>query len=242
MKVALFIPCYVDRFAPQIGIATARILRRLDVDIHFPPRQTCCGQPAFNAGYTSEARAVAETFISAFGDAETVVGPSGSCVAMVKHRYPTLFEGRRLAEDAAALGERMYELSQFLVDVLGVDRLGAEFHGRAVFHDSCHALRELGIRDQPRRLLAHVSGLELTEMDAHDSCCGFGGLFSSKFSALSTAIADEKLQTALDCRAEYIIAGEASCLMHLSGRSKRRRLPIRGVHLAEVLAAREAAG
>lgn len=241
MRVALFVPCFVDRFAPQVAEATVRVLRRLDVAVDYFPRQTCCGQPAFNAGRIDEARAVAEHFVRVFSKAETVVAPSGSCVAMVRHRYPALFTGHPLEADAVALSQRVYELSQYLVDVLGVDRLGASFPGRAVFHDACHALRELGVSEQPRRLLANVRGLVVSENSSRGSCCGFGGLFSTGFAGISTAMADEKLQEALEARADVIISGEQSCLLHLEGRIRRRRLRLRTVHLSEVLAASEVA-
>jgi len=241
MTVSLFVPCYIDQLWPSAAASMARVLRRVEVDIEYRPAQTCCGQPAFNAGHFAEARDVAEAFVHVFRGADVIVSPSGSCVAMVKRRYPALFAGHPLLEEACAIGDRMYELSQFLVDVLGVDKLGAELHRRAVFQDGCQSLRELGIHDQPRRLLRSVRGLTVAPLDHSGSCCGFGGLFATRFGALSAAMADETIQSALARKAECIISTEASCLLHLRGRIERRKLGIETMHLAEVLATREGA-
>ena len=181
MKVSLFITCLADQFRPEVGLGMVRVFDRLGVAYDFPPGQTCCGQPARNAGRFDDARAVGRQFLRAFGDAETIVAPSGSCVSMVKHHLPELFAPGSAEHDAArAIAARVHELSQFLVDVLHADDVGAAFPHRVTYHDSCHLLRELGVKDQPRRLLGHVRGLELVEMAGSDTCCGFGGLFAVK--------------------------------------------------------------
>ncbi|HEX6885442.1 MAG TPA: (Fe-S)-binding protein, partial [Planctomycetota bacterium] len=192
-RVSLFVTCLVDQLRPEVGLATAAVLERVGCEVRFDPRQTCCAQPAFNSGFRDEARGVARHFVEVFEGAEAIVVPSGSCTAMV-HRLPELFADepawRERAERVAA---RTHELAGFLVRELGVTDLGARFAGRVAWHDACHGLRELGLRDEPRALLDRVRGLERVEMKGSDSCCGFGGTFSVKFPELSTAILDHKL-------------------------------------------------
>ena len=213
-----------------------RVLDRLGVAYDFPPGQTCCGQPARNAGSFDEARAVGRQFLRAFGDAETIVAPSGSCVSMVKHHLPELFAPGSADHDAArAIAARVYELSQFLVDMLHADDVGAAFPHRVTYHDSCHLLRELGVKDQPRRLLGHVRGLELVEMAGSDTCCGFGGLFAVKQPDISGAMGGDKIDRAIATGAQAIVACDTGCLMHLGGVLARRGAPLRTMHLAEVL-------
>ena len=235
MDIALFVPCFIDQFRPQVAEATLGILSDLGHQVVVPAHQTCCGQPTFNAGYWPETRRIARQFLRAFADCETIVAPSGSCVAMVKVNYPRLFAGEKEAELASQIGPRVREFTSFLVDELGVTDLGATFKAQVTFHDSCHPHRELGVHEQPRALLAKVEGLELIEMGRSEVCCGFGGVFSAKYPEISTALADEKLENAVRTGAEYVVGVEGSCLMHLQGRIDRQGLPIKTMHLAELL-------
>ena len=236
MKISLFITCLVDQFRPGVGLAMVRVFDRLGLAYDFPAGQTCCGQPARNAGYPEDARRVGRQFLRAFAGAEAVVAPSGSCVAMVRHHLPALFAvGSAERTDADALAARTYELSEFLVDVVGVEDVGAELRRRVTYHDSCHLRRELGVVGQPRRLLAHVRGLELVEMAAPDECCGFGGLFAVKQPDISTAMGAHKLARAGAAGAATIVACDTGCLLHLGGLAARRGEPIETLHLAEVL-------
>ncbi|MGZ4788265.1 MAG: (Fe-S)-binding protein [Terriglobales bacterium] len=229
-RIALFIPCFVDQLCPQVGVDMARVLRRIGCDIDFPEDQTCCGQPAFNSGYWSEARDVAERFLRVFANAECVVGPSGSCVATVRKFYPEL-----LGADAAALS-KFYEFSEFLTTVAKIDNVGAVFPHKVTVHDSCHALRELGIRAGPRSLLQKVKGLELIEMNHADECCGFGGTFAVKFGMISAAMGETKSQNALATGAEFVTSIDPSCLMHLDGVLRKQQSPLKTIHLASILA------
>ncbi|MDW8308540.1 MAG: (Fe-S)-binding protein [Verrucomicrobiales bacterium] len=239
MTVTLFIPCFVDLFYPRVGISIVRILERLGHRVVCPERPACCGQPAFNTGYWSESRAVATRVLEQLRDADAVVIPSGSCGAMLKVFYPELFTGTPQESLARSLAGRCWEFSEFLVNKLGVTDLGASFPHRVTFHDGCHGLRELRNKHAPRALLARVRGLELVEMDAAETCCGFGGTFAAKFPAISTAMAEVKCASALDTRAEYIVSCDSSCLMQIQGLADRQRKPIKTIHLAEVLATRE---
>lgn len=236
MKIALFVPCFIDQFYPQVAAATVGILQHLGHEVVVPSNQTCCGQPTFNAGYWPESRRIARNFLHVFADYETIVAPSGSCVSMVRVNYPQLFAGEPEEQLAREVSPRVRELTSFLVDELGVTDLGAQFEATITFHDSCHPLRELGVREQPRALLAKVAGLTLVEMEKSEVCCGFGGVFSAKYPELSTALADEKLHNAAATGAQYIVGVEGSCLMHLQGRLDRQKLPLRTLHIAELLA------
>jgi L-lactate dehydrogenase complex protein LldE len=235
MKAALFIPCFIEELRPAAGLATARILDRLELDWRCPDRQTCCGQPPYNAGFPGEVLPAARHFLDLFGEDEIVVSPSGSCVGMVR-RYPQLpglgDEERRAFEDLAA---RCHELSDFLVNRLGRTDLGARFQGRVAFQDCCHTLRELGVSEAPRRLLAAVEGLDLIDQPDLD-CCGFGGTYSVKMPELSVAQADSRLEALAAAGTHVLIATDSSCLLHLEARAERRGLPFRGLHLAEILA------
>lgn len=236
-RVSLFITCLGDQFFPNVGTAAVRVLERLGVAVTFNPAQTCCGQPAFNTGYTGEAREVAARTLDLFDDAEYVVAPSGSCSTMIRVFYPELFadDPARLAK-ARSLASKLYEFSEFLVKVLGVDDVGAAFPRRVAYHDSCHLLRELGIAEEPRRLLRAVRGLDLVEMQDNKLCCGFGGTFSVKFPEVSTAMGADKLEAAASAGAEILTANDSGCLMHLAGLIHRRKLPLKAMHLAEILA------
>lgn len=238
-RVSLFVTCIVDQLFPQIGLAMANTLERVGWEVDFPESQTCCGQPAFNSGYRDEARTVARHFLDVFERSGPIVVPSGSCASMITHHFAELFaEGSEARTRAETLAARVWEFSTFLTNVAGVEDVGARMDGVATFHDSCHALRELGVRSAPRRLLAHVRGLELRELDPPEECCGFGGTFSVKFPALSAAMARGRIDAILKSGAKTVISLDASCLMQIQGVASRAGLPIRTMHLAEVLASR----
>jgi L-lactate dehydrogenase complex protein LldE len=235
MKVTLFIPCFIDLFYPQVGISMVRILEKLGHQVECPASPACCGQPAFNTGYWDESRAVAEKVLDALKDSEVVVIASGSCGAMLKVFYPELFAGTPYERLARELAPKCYEFSAFLVQKLGVTDLGARFPHKVTFHDGCHGLRELNNKQPPRALMANIRGLQLVEMAAAETCCGFGGTFSAKFPMISTAMGDGKCASALETQAEYIVSCDSSCLMHLQGLIDRQRKPIKTIHLAEIL-------
>ena len=237
VRVALFVPCYVDLVNPEAGVSMGRILRRLGVELVYPEGQTCCGQPAFNSGFFDEARAVARQFLDVFEKQhwDYIVCPSGSCATMVSHYYPFIFQGMPEEGRAEALGHRVRELSDFLVSVLEVKDLGARYEGRAVFHCGCHQRRELGVLEEPLELLRGVEGLELLDWENEELCCGFGGTFAVKMPDVSTAMADEKIKALAASGADTLISGDSSCLMHLSGRLKRTGSDTRVLHLAQVL-------
>ncbi len=235
MKVSLMVTCLGDVFFPNVGLATVRLLRRLGVDVGFPSQQTCCGQPHFNSGYHADARDLAKHTIQAFSQPQPVVTPSGSCAAMVKLEYPGLFR-----EDSAWLGRaeelasRTHELSDFLVNVLHLEDVGASFLGKATYHMACH-LRGLGLKDEPERLLRNVKGLELTPLERADECCGFGGSFSVRFPEISGAMVGDKAQFIEQTGADVVVATDSGCLMNIGGCLRRRSSGVRAMHLAEVL-------
>jgi L-lactate dehydrogenase complex protein LldE len=236
MRVGLFITCLADQFFPHVGRAAVEVLERCGCTVLFDPRQTCCGQPAFNSGYRNEARAVARNMLSLYPDADYIVAPSGSCTAMCRNFYPELMSDAAERDAVARLRSRLYEFSEFLTDVLGIEDVGASFPRRVTWHDSCHALRELRIREAPRRLLRHVAGLELIEMDQAQVCCGFGGTFSVKFPELSGAMLADKIASIERSGAEAVVSTDGSCLMQIAGGLRRAGSSIRTLHLAEVLA------
>jgi L-lactate dehydrogenase complex protein LldE len=236
-RVALMITCLADVFFPEVGVAMVRLLRRLGVAVEFPDGQTCCGMPLFNSGYHEEAVAVAARTLDVFAGAECVVVPSGSCAWMVKTEYAGLFRddpARRAA--AEALAARTYELSGFLVEVLGVERVESDFRGRVTYHDSCHLLRGLGESRAPRALLRGVPGVDLVELPGADECCGFGGSFSVRLPEVSTAILAKKLDNVERTGADCLVACDAGCLMQMRGGLSRRDSRVRALHLAQVLA------
>ena len=239
-RVALFITCLVDQFYPQVGESAVEVLRRLGADVTFNPAQTCCGQPAFNTGFRAEAREVASRVLDLFDDADYVVAPSGSCTSMVRVFYPELFAGdpERLAK-FEKLRTRFFEFSEFLVKVLKAQDVGARFAHRVVYHDACHLLRELGIESEPRTLLGAVRDIELLDLKDYQTCCGFGGTFSVKFPEVSVAMGEDKVKAAVAAGAEYLVANDSGCLMHLAGLIHRQGLPLKTVHLAEILASRD---
>ncbi|MBI4646665.1 MAG: (Fe-S)-binding protein [Bacteroidia bacterium] len=236
MIVDLFIPCFIDQLYPSTAFNVVRILEKSGINVNYNTNQTCCGQPAFNTGYWKEARDVAEKFISDFQNDRPIVCPSASCAGFVKKRYPELFKNIPAKHNYEKVCKNIVELTDFLVNHLKIKDTGANFPFKITYHDSCNALREYGIKDEPRILLKHVKGLQLLEMEKTDMCCGFGGTFSIKFEPISTAMAKQKVENALATGAEYIVSTEASCLMHLEAYIKKHALPIKTIHIADVLA------
>jgi len=235
-RVGLFVTCLVDLIRPSVGFATAKLLQDAGCIVEVPP-QSCCGQPAFNSGDRATARDIAQRVIQAFAPYDYVVAPSGSCAGMLKVHYPELFRGDPNWQPRAdALAERTYELVSFLVDVCGVDRVAARLEATATYHDSCSGLRELGVRDQPRRLLATVEGLRLAEMRDADVCCGFGGTFCVKYPEISNAIVGKKAAAVVATGADLLLAGDLGCLMNMAGKLQRDAANIEVRHVAEVLA------
>jgi L-lactate dehydrogenase complex protein LldE len=237
LRVHFFITCLGDQFFPESGECAVRVLQRQGVDVIFNPAQTCCGQPAFNTGYRDQAREVAARMLDLFDDADYVVAPSGSCSTMVKVFYPELFAGDPAREKKARrLGERFFEFSEFLVKILKAEDVGASFPHRVTYHDSCHLLRELGVSEEPRRLIRAVHGIDFIEMQDYKLCCGFGGTFSVKFPEVSVAMGEDKVRAAIESGAEYVVANDSGCLMHIAGLIHRKNLPLKTMHLAQLLA------
>ena len=236
MRVQLFIPCFVDQLYPQTAFNMVKVLEKACCDIEYNTNQTCCGQPAFNAGFWKDAKQVATKFLKDFEGTDYIVAPSASCVGFVRNYYSTLFENSSFHNNVKDISKRVFEFTEFLTDVLRIDNYGAVLHAKATYHDSCAALRECKIKDGPRKLLAKVKGLELIEMAENETCCGFGGSFAVKFEAISIAMADQKVNHALNTGAEYIISTDPSCLMHLHGYITKKNLPIKTMHIADVLA------
>jgi L-lactate dehydrogenase complex protein LldE len=242
MRVALMVTCINDALFPDAGKAVVALLRRLGVDVEFPEAQTCCGQPMVNTGYLDEAVPVVRTFVSAFAGFDYVVVPSGSCAGSARHQHDMV--ARRsgdagLATAVAEVSPRVLELSEFLVDVLGVTDVGASFPHTVTYHPTCHSLRMLGVGDRPLSLLREVRGIRLAELPAADACCGFGGTFAVKNADTSVAMGADKARNVVSSGAEVLVAGDSSCLMHIGGMLSRQRSGVRTMHLAEVLAATE---
>ena len=235
-RVALFIPCFVDQMSPQIGMDTVKVLRRLGYQVDYPEDQTCCGQPGFNTGQWDAARPCAERFVRVFRECPQIVCPSGSCASMVRTHYPELLKGSALREDAISVGKRTFELSEFLVRVAGVTNVNAEFPHSVTYHPSCHATRELQIYDEPIALLNNVKGLELKLMPNANECCGFGGMFATKFGMISAAMGDIKIGNIEATGAEYVTAVDPSCLMHLDGVLRFKNHTPKAIHIASILA------
>lgn len=237
IRASLMVTCLGDLFVPEVGVAIVQLLRRLGVTMDFPANQTCCGLPLFNSGYHREAARVARRTIPLFGASEHVVVPSGSCAWMVKKEYPGLFQDDpELAREAEALARRTYELSQFLVKVLGVSRVETTFKGKVTYHDSCHLLRGLGESQSPRTLLGNLEGVELVELAGADECCGFGGSFSVRLPDVSTSILAKKIANVEKSGAECVVACDAGCLLQMAGGLSRKGSHVRALHLAQVLA------
>lgn len=235
-RVALMVTCLGDLFYPEVGVATVRLLRRLGLTVEFPPEQTCCGLPLFNSGYQAEAARVAARTVRVFRGAEAVVLPSGSCAWLVKHEYPALMPDSTLRAEAERLAARTWELSQFLVDVLGEAEFRSSVTGRVTYHDSCHLLRGLGEASAPRAILRNLKGVEFVELPGCDECCGFGGSFAVRLPGVSTSILDRKLANVERVGAEWVTACDAGCLMQIGGGLRRRGARARAIHLAVLIA------
>jgi len=235
MKVQIFVPCFVDQLYPQTAMNMVRILEKAGCEVSYNSNQTCCGQPAFNAGFWDDARAVCNKFLKDFNSNEIIVSPSASCVGFVRNYYSRLFDNSSVHNDVKTIGQNIYELSDFLVNKLGIANFGAKLQGKATYHDSCAGLRECKIKNEPRKLLANVEGLELTELNDVETCCGFGGTFAVKFGAISQAMGEQKVENALATGAEYLISTDASCLMHLQGYIDGKKYNLKTMHLADVL-------
>jgi L-lactate dehydrogenase complex protein LldE len=236
MQVEIFIPCFVDQLYPQTAINMVRLLERLGHEVHYNEEQTCCGQMAFNSGYWKESRVLGEKLVRELSGNRPVVSPGASCVGMIKNYYPDFFRNSSLHLQYKHLRQHIFEISDFLVNHLKVTDVGAVFPHRVTWHDACAALREYGIRDEPRVLLSHVKGLELIEIEESGTCCGFGGTFAVKNEPISVAMGQQKLEFALATGAEYIASTEASCLMHLQGIIDKEQLPLKTIHLVDLLA------
>jgi L-lactate dehydrogenase complex protein LldE len=243
MRVALSVTCVNDAMFPDTGKAVVTLLRRLGVDVEFPLGQTCCGQPMVNTGYLDEAVPVVRNYLTTFAGYDAVVTPSGSCAGSARHQHAMI--ARRSGDDrlaeAVASAPPTYELSEFLVDVLGVVDVGASFPHTVTYHPTCHSLRMLAVGDRPRRLLEHVHGLRLLDLPAAEECCGFGGTFAVKNDDVSVAMGSDKARHVRETGAEVLVAGDNSCLLHIGGVLSRQRAGVRVMHLAEVLAAQEGA-
>jgi L-lactate dehydrogenase complex protein LldE len=236
MEVELFIPCFIDQVYPDTGFNLVKILEKLDIQVHYNTEQTCCGQMAFNSGYWDEARSLGEKFIKDFNTGRIIVGASASCIGMVKNHYPKLFHNTSLHNTYKELQSNIYEISDFLVNYLHVTKLGARFPHKVTVHDSCSALREYGLTHEVRTLLSHVKDIEIVEMKDSEVCCGFGGTFAVKNEAISTSMAKQKVDHALATGAEYIVSTESSCLLHLEAYINQHQLPIKTIHIVDILA------
>lgn len=235
VKVSLFITCISDIMFPNVGKNTVEILERLGCEVDFPTLQTCCGQPAYNSGYLEEAKGSMKQMIRAFKDAEYVVGPSGSCVGMIRE-YPHVFKGdSEWEKPAQELAAKTFELTQFIVDVLGVKDVGSTFKGKVTYHPSCHMTRILGVKDAPKILLQNVKGIEFVELPSAEDCCGFGGTFSVKKPEISAEMVKEKSRHVTETGAEYLVGGDMGCLMNIGGRMQREGKNVKVIHISEIL-------
>jgi L-lactate dehydrogenase complex protein LldE len=236
MNVQLFVPCFVDQLYPTVAFNMVKVLEKAGCTVTYNANQTCCGQPAFNAGFWGEAKDVCTKFLKDFSGSDFIVAPSASCVGFVRNYYEKIFENTADNISWKKTSQRIYEFSEFLVKVLKVEDLGASLNGKATYHDSCAALRECRIKEEPRLLLAKVKGLELLEMNDVETCCGFGGTFAVKFEPISIAMGDQKVNNATATGAEYLISTDMSCLMHIDGCNKHKQAGLKLMHLADVLA------
>lgn len=236
MEVDIFIPCFIDQLYPQTGFNMVKVLEKAGVKVHYNINQTCCGQFAFNSGYWDEAKKMGVKFIQDFSSNRPIVGPSASCIGYIRNNFDELFHNSAYHNEYKQLQHNIYEVTDFLVNVVKVTDFGSVFEHKVTYHDSCAALREYGLNDEPRTLLKNVKGLELVEMEDRETCCGFGGTFSVKFEPISAAMAEQKVEHALDTGAEYIVSTDSSCLMQLDGYIKKHKLPLKVAHVMDVLA------
>lgn len=236
MNIQLFIPCFVDQLYPDTGFNMVKVLEKSGCTVSYNTAQTCCGQPAFNAGFWDEAKSVCTKFLKDFSGSDYIVAPSASCAGFVRNYYGKLFENSSLHHEVQDISKRIFEFSEFMLRVLKVEDVGATLNGKATYHDSCAGLRECKIKEEPRKLLSHVKGLTLTEMNDVETCCGFGGTFAVKFEAISVGMGEQKVENALATGADYLISTDISCLMHLQGYIKQKGYSLKTMHLADVLA------
>jgi L-lactate dehydrogenase complex protein LldE len=236
MNVQIFIPCFVDQLYPDTAFNMIKVLEKAGCTVSYNTSQTCCGQPAFNAGFWDESKSVCTKFLKDFSGTDYIVSPSASCSGFVRNYYGKLFENSSLHHEVTDVGNRLFEFSEFMVKVLKKENVGAMLNGKATYHDSCAGLRECKIKTEPRKLLSNVKGLELTEMNDVETCCGFGGTFAVKFEPISIGMAEQKVENALATNAEYIISTDISCLMHIQGYINHKGYSIKTMHLADVLA------
>ena len=235
-KVQLFIPCFVDQLYPHTAFNMVKVLEKAGCEVSYNTAQTCCGQPAFNAGFWDDSREVCNKFLKDFNKDGYIVAPSASCVGFVRNYYTKLFENSSQLNTVKKVAGKIFELSEFLVNVLGITEFGARLEAKATYHDSCAGLRECKIKNEPRQLLAHVQGLELTELNDVETCCGFGGTFAVKFESISIAMAEQKVDNAMATEAKYLISTDLSCLMHIQGYIDNKGYSLQTLHLADVLA------
>jgi L-lactate dehydrogenase complex protein LldE len=236
MNVQLFIPCFVDQLYPETGMNMVKVLEKLGCNVTYNAKQTCCGQPAYNAGYQEEAKSVATKFLNDFKENTYIVSPSGSCTGYIRNCYDKLFENSSEHNLSAQVQGNAYEFTEFITKILKTEKIGASFSTKATYHDACGALRECGIKSAPRKLLANVAGLELIEMAECETCCGFGGTFAVKYEPISIGMAQVKVKSALETGAKFIITTDVSCMMHMQGYIDNNNFPIRTIHIADVLA------
>ena len=236
MNVQLFIPCFVDQLYPETAFNMVKVLEKAGCTVSYNTSQTCCGQPAFNAGFRNEAKTVCSKFIRDFSGTDYIVAPSASCVGFVRNYYGNIFENSTNQNEVKDLVKRVFEFSEFMLHILKVEDVGATLNGKATYHDSCAGLRECKIKEEPRKLLSHVKGLSITEMKDVEICCGFGGTFAVKFEAISVAMGEQKVENALAAETEYLISTDISCLMHLQGYINQKGYNLKTMHLADVLA------
>ncbi len=236
MEVDIFIPCFIDQLFPDTGFNMVKLLERLEIQVNYNTKQTCCGQMAFNSGYWDEASELGEKFLKDFSTGNIVVGPSASCISMVKNHYPKLFHNTSKHNELRELRSNIIEITDYLVNHLHITNFGAIFPHKVTIHDSCAAKREYGLTSEVRTLLAKVKDIEIVEMPESDTCCGFGGTFSVKDEAISTAMAQQKVENAMSTGAEYIVSTESSCLLHIDAYIKKHNLPIKTIHIVDILA------
>ena len=236
MDVHVFIPCFIDQLYPDAAFNTIKVLEKAGCTVHYNPQQTCCGQPAFNAGYWGESREVCNKFMDDFSDANYIVVPSASCTGFIRNYYTKIYDNASNQNDIKGLQGKVFELSEFLVNVLQVEDLGASLSAKATIHDSCAGLRECKLKGEVKQLLSKVKGLEISPLAENETCCGFGGTFAVKFDGISAAMGDQKVQNILNTGAEIVISTDLSCLMHINGIIQKKGANIRTMHLADVLA------
>jgi L-lactate dehydrogenase complex protein LldE len=236
MIVDIFIPCYMDQFFPETANNMVKVLEKVGCGVNYNIEQTCCGLPAFQNGYWDNCKEVGTKLIHEFQNDRYIVSPGGACVNMIKNYYAEMFHNSMLHNEFKSIQKNIYELSDFLVNVMNVSDVGAKLNGIATYHDACNALRDLKIKEAPRTLLSKVRGLTLKEMNESEMCCGFGGTFAGKYENIAVALAEEKTNNALKTGAEYIVSTDMGCLMHLEGYLKKNKIPIKVIHIADALA------